>query len=609
MAVKKTIIIEAKTDQAVDNIEDVNEALEDTGKEQEKVSTGFLAMGGAAGKFISNAITGFKGFLTSVRASIASMGVLKVAIAATGVGLLVLAFSSLTAALKGSEEGQNRLNKILGVTGALVGNLVDILADFGDFMLDLFSGDGKAIQAVKDFGQTVANIFTGIGSGILSFMRGDFTLGIEQFKTAFAPVVEGIKDAAKATKEFIKEQQTEAQAAAKVADMRAKADKIERDLLVERSAREQKIAELRLKSRQEQEFTAQERRAALLEAQELEDGLLTKELEYLELRAEAQTLENTFARSNKENLNEEANLRAAVNRQIASRTNQQRSTQRELNRIEKEIQAEQSRLLKEREAFEKEARDAQAVSKQEQRDLEVQKEAEKYDSLIQQAIEYYGEDSELAVQLTQSKEEKLLAIKQKFADEDQKLREEQAKRQAELDKEREAKDKEQADREMALQNMKMQLASQALNALQANLKQGSKASKAVAVAQATYDTYAAIQSTFASAAANPTSILFPAQPYIQAGIAAAFGFGNIKKILSTNPASPTGASSGIGAIPSNVGAQAPTTQFNTLQGGFNQLENAINSQNNVPQKAYVVTQDINNASQLDRKISNQSIFG
>jgi hypothetical protein len=103
--------------------------------------------------------------------------------------------------------------------------------------------------------------------------------------------------------------------------------------------------------------------------------------------------------------------------------------------------------------------------------------------------------------------------------------------------------------EQALFDMKRNLTNMALNSLLANLKQGSIASKGVAVAQATYDTFKGVQAIFANAAANPSTILFPAQPYIQAAAAGAFGIANIRKILSTSPTS-SSAPSGGGAAPS-----------------------------------------------------------
>ncbi len=55
--------------------------------------------------------------------------------------------------------------------------------------------------------------------------------------------------------------------------MRAKADKIERNLIVDRSKLESEIALLRLKSREEEKCSAAERKQALLDAQKLEDQL------------------------------------------------------------------------------------------------------------------------------------------------------------------------------------------------------------------------------------------------------------------------------------------------------------------------------------------------
>ena len=177
---------------------------------------------------------------------------------------------------------------------------------------------------------------------------GDFKGALEDAKEGFVklnnninPVTMAVNAATKAVVNFTKEQIKEGKAAAKVADMRAKADKIERNLIVERSKLESEIALLRLKSREEDKYTAQERKQALLDAQALEDTLLDKETEYLELRRDAQIQENTFSRSNKENLTKEAEAIAAVNRQIAARANTARQVQREVTRISKQITAEE----------------------------------------------------------------------------------------------------------------------------------------------------------------------------------------------------------------------------------------------------------------------------
>jgi len=279
---------------------------------------------GSLDKLSGGAVSGFRAMKASLMTVVGGFRTLKGAIAATGIGALVLVIASLKAAFTSSEEGQNKFNKIMTVTGALVGNLVDILADLGEKIIEVFT---NPVESIKNF-----------GSAIVEFIKNP----IEGVQNAY-------ESATKAVSDFIGEQKKEINSAQEVSDMRAKADKIERDLLVERSVLESKIAELRLKSRQEDQFTADERRQALLDAQVLEDNLLKKETEYLELRRDAQVLENTFSRSNKENLDKEAQAIAAVNRQTAIRLNAQRQVQRELNRLNNELEREQDLLAKAKE--------------------------------------------------------------------------------------------------------------------------------------------------------------------------------------------------------------------------------------------------------------------
>jgi len=289
---------------------------------------------------------------------------LKVAIASTGIGLLVVALASLVAAFRSSEEGQNKWNKVLSVTGAIVGNFIDLLAALGEKLIAAFENPKAALEAfgnllrdqvVKRF-EGFLKLIPSLATAVKQLFAGDFAAAAKTAADASGKILFGVdsitdsvKGATDAVVEFTEEQAREAQLAAEVADKRARADKLERDLLIERSKLEQQIAELRLKSRQEDQFTAEERRQALLDAQELEDGLLEKEIEALELRAEAQTLENSFARSTKENLDEEAKLIAAVNQQTTARLNQQRQTQRELNRINKEVERNNELIRKNRE--------------------------------------------------------------------------------------------------------------------------------------------------------------------------------------------------------------------------------------------------------------------
>ncbi len=340
---------------------------------------------------------------------------LKFAIAATGIGALLIAVVAVGKAFTSSEEGQNKFAKILGVIGAITGNLVDLLADLGEKIIYAFENPKKSINDFANLiKENIVNRFEGLvelmpklGEAITLLFKGQFSEAGKVATDAVGKVVlgvEGVTDkvtsATKAVKEFIAEQVKEGKEAARVADMRAKADKIERNLLIERSKLESDIAKLRLKARQENEFSAAERKEALLEAQKLEDELLDKETEALKLRRDAQILENTFSRTDKENLDKEARARAAVNNQIARRANVARQLQRELNTVDAQAAAEQTKRDNEEKAKAKAKADAleairlgEIVSIEDKRAEELRKEKEKYDKLIELAKEY-GKDTE-----------------------------------------------------------------------------------------------------------------------------------------------------------------------------------------------------------------------
>ena len=354
MGLTKTFTLKFDTDDAEKELKGLEKEVGKVDNKVKDTSASTSEMTGQLDKLTGGAVSGFKKMAGSLKLVTTGFKGMRTAIISTGIGALIIGIVALTAAFKGSEEGQNKFNKIMTVIGALTGNLVDLLADLGEAIINTFT---NPVEAVKSFSKSVKEFVTDRIDGIIDSMgllggaikkafSGDFKGALKDAKDGFVklnnninPVVMAVNAASKAVVNFTKEQIKEGKAAAKVADMRAKADKIERNLIVERSKLESEIALLRLKSREEDKFTAEERKQALLDAQKLEDSLLDKETEYLELRRDAQIQENTFSRSNKENLTKEAEAIAAVNRQVASRANTARQVQREVNTISKQIQA------------------------------------------------------------------------------------------------------------------------------------------------------------------------------------------------------------------------------------------------------------------------------
>jgi hypothetical protein len=121
--------------------------------------------------------------------------------------------------------------------------------------------------------------------------------------------------------------------------------------------------------------------------------------------------------------------------------------------------------------------------------------------------------------------------------------------------------------------------------------QNTAAGKVAAVAAATIDTYAAAQSAFKNAQANPISIAFPAYPFINAGLAIAGGLKNVKSILAVK--TPKGG--GGGSVPSagGMGAGPSAPSFNVVGASpVNQLAQTLGDNQNIPIKAQALDRNI-----------------
>jgi len=372
MAIKREVKITANTSEAVKEVDKLSSSVDNTANSVEKSKGSLSGLTGTLDKFTGGAVTKIKGFTTGLKGMALGFNGVGLAVASSGIGLVIIAIAAVGAAFKGSEEGQNKFAKLMAVIGTVIGNVVDVLADLGDFIIDLFSGNGEAMTKLKSFGAAIFNVIglpikniidvvKALGKVLGALFSGDISgafdelqAGVANVKGSFDEATESIKGATGALKDFAKQNIDEAKAAAKVADQRAKADKIERDLIVDKAKAERKIADLRLKAKDLNNVSAKEREDALKTVLSIQDELITRETEVLELRRDAQIAENGFARSDKENLDKEQNAIAAVIDAETRRVDQQRAIQRELTAAENEINAERKARAKEWQAIQDE---------------------------------------------------------------------------------------------------------------------------------------------------------------------------------------------------------------------------------------------------------------
>ena len=327
---------------------------------------------GSSGVAINAATSAMKTFGT----------VLKIALGP--IGLIIAAVGALIAYFKSSEEGQASFNKIMKITGVIIGNISDVIAEFGKFLFDAVTKPKEAWQKFKDFVKGVGEFFQNtfgnvIGGSIevfVGFMQKAFAkvgLAWQKFKDVFIDntekvnkaqdkidefnkkieegqdrvkegvenLGEGIKNAydkaIDAVKDFVEETNKEINQAKILADLKLSTDRLERKLLVERKKIEAEVAEARLKGRQEEEYSNEQRLGFLRRAGELQDSLLEKELKVAKARLKEREVENSFSKSTRENLDEEARLRANVAQVEVNRFNQARQIERELQRIRRQV--------------------------------------------------------------------------------------------------------------------------------------------------------------------------------------------------------------------------------------------------------------------------------
>jgi chromosome segregation ATPase len=311
MAKKVYIDFELKYKEAVKNLDEMQKEYSKLEKEVSKTSESQQELGNILDTTTGGAVTKFKSLKGTLGTVIKSFKSLKVAIMATGIGLLVVAVGSLTAMFSRSEEGQNKFAKILTQLGVIAGNVMDIFSDLGKVVFNVFTGNFKA--------------------------AGE----------ALNEVTEGIKN-------FGEETAKEIQKAGELADMRAKADIEERKLITERAEANRRVAELREKAADKENVTVQERIEAIKEAGRIEEEITQKEIEAARLRFEAKQLENSLAESTKEDLDEEARLKARLTELETGRLKIQKALTAEITTALREEEAERKAAEAERKAKEKE---------------------------------------------------------------------------------------------------------------------------------------------------------------------------------------------------------------------------------------------------------------
>ena len=578
-------------------------------KEAEENAADYSGALGLIDQKTGGVISGFKGMKEGIGGVNKGFKTMRGAIIATGIGALVLVLSSLAAAFTSSEEGQNKWSKALGMVGAVVGAFTDKLADLGLLLIDVFT---NPLDSLKSFGQSIQNFVMDkvakvteglglMGSAISKVFSGDFsgafedaTAGVVALNRGLNPVVivteslvEGTKKLVSSTKSLVKEMLEEAKIAGQIADQRAKADKLDRQIIVDRAKANRDRADLLEKAVDKEKFTVEERIQFLKDAGALEDEITNKEITAAQLRLDAKVAENALGKSTKEDLEEEANLRAnLINLETAKLTKAKEVTSQiialnaEAKMIQDQADADEKQKILDLDALKKQIRDAEAVTEDERRALEIQKTIEHYDELIRLAKEQ-GLATE---QLEKAKNNALNKYNQDNAENSVKWEDMTAKE-------------------------KLGIASTTLGNMATILGEESAAGKAMAIGQATISTFQSAQDSYKSMAGIP--VIGPVLGGIAAAAAVVSGMAQVKAIQQTKlptlaGKTPPSVSSSVPSAP----AQATPPSFNIVGASdTNQLADVIGQQEQQPVQAFVVASEVTTAQALERNTVEGATIG
>ncbi len=579
--VTKTIELEAKTDKAVKELEDLRkevQRLQNTvqeGNQQTQEGLDDVKKSGAS------AAKSLKGIGTAIKA--------------IGIGLLLEAFNFFKETIGENQKAVDLFNTVFEAMSLAFNDFINFISDNWSKatkpVSDFFNTE--AVGKIKEFGKILAvevitrvkNLVEGIGGlgkALVKVFKGDFKGAadeakgaLENFKdtlignaeeTAKVEVVfdKVTKKVSNYVKETIKgaKANTELQKTAEVA-------RVVQQGLVEQYDRQ---AEKLRQTRDEERNTIKDRIKAnndLKSVLDEQEEAMLKQVDLQIASAQAQYDKN----GNQENyiaLLEATQEREAVLAQIEGFRSEQKMNDLAL-----------SRELIELEETQAEGKIERRIAEQEFLAEQIEGEYLRLEALQTVALE----EARLEEERLTKKRDLYQKGTQAYVDANEELlnfQSENNQKQLELDKQ--------------LQESKATLITGALNNIASIVGKNSKFGKAIAIVQAIRDTYAGANKALSSAP--------PPFNFISAAATVAAGIANVRQIAKTQePQAPAGVSTGGGT---SAPASIPPA-FNVIgQTGTNQLAEAIAGQTQKPVRAYVVSNEVTSAQSLDRNIVSEA---
>jgi hypothetical protein len=374
----------------------------------------------------------------------------------------------------------------------------------------------------------VLDLFADLGETIIeavtSPMKALESLGngiVKFFKDPIGAARDLVVKTTIAVKDFVDETQKEVAVLGEVTKARQKAHHIDRELKVERAEANRKINDIRLQAEDREKNSARERIELLRKAQKIEEDITKKEIKSKQLLIDAQILEMEQGLNTIESKDKLAQLQAEAIDLDTKRLRSQRLLQTQITTALNEEKAARIDMTK----------------------IFVDQVDERIDAIDKLAK---AENRALHNYLKSNDKRK------------------------------------QTDKEV--QDAKTNITKDGFRLAQELAKEGTALSKGIAIAEVTASGVEGVQNAYTTAQKSPYTLINPAYPFIQAGLAGAFSAVQLAKIISGSPAGGGGGGGGSSAVPSTPAPQMMSGAFDISGGVVPE-----------PTRAYVVTDEMTNS--------------
>jgi hypothetical protein len=252
---------------------EVRNQMNELGDSTKRARADLLSMS-PVGNVINNLADGWNNVKMAVGANVTGMNALKLAIASTGIGALVIALVALFQYFTKTDEGAKKLEGAMNGLRFITAVLMKGIQDLGEWLVKAFENPQ---QALKDLGEFLLNNLINRFTALGVILEGIINLDFKQVTDGTIQLASGVENATDKFKELATEIKAAADAGMQLAEMVDAYDEAQSNALVTNARLEEQISRLLLQAKDRTKSEGERLmlldRASALETQRLQESI------------------------------------------------------------------------------------------------------------------------------------------------------------------------------------------------------------------------------------------------------------------------------------------------------------------------------------------------